>query len=66
MPEHQSAPSNSPHIDHPHCQRCGSAMWLARTTLETPERVTRTFECPVCEISLNSKVPRTFNEGPDG
>jgi DNA-directed RNA polymerase subunit RPC12/RpoP len=57
MPQHQSTPSKSLYIDHPRCSRCGSAMWLARTTPETPDRETRTFECPVCEISVNSKGP---------
>jgi transposase-like protein len=52
MPLSQSASSNSA-IDRPRCPKCASVMWLVRVQAEGQGIDKQTFECPVCDISVN-------------
>jgi Zn-finger nucleic acid-binding protein len=45
-------PSDSPDVERPICPACGALMWLARVTSDAPGYDKRSFDCPVCEISL--------------
>ena len=51
---HQTKTDRADHlqIDRPVCTQCGSQMWLARVAQDAAGKENRTFECPVCEISI--------------
>jgi transcription elongation factor Elf1 len=35
----------------PRCPVCGEEMWLVRVLPIAPDKIKRTFQCPVCEPS---------------
>lgn len=54
MPTTQTHRTDSPELDRPTCEQCGSRMWLRRIAHERPGQEFRTFECPVCEVSTGA------------
>lgn len=49
--------STAPFIDRPTCSTCGALMWLVVvTTFNASDVESRTFECPVCEVSTRASV----------
>ncbi|MCW5689742.1 MAG: hypothetical protein KIT76_14440 [Pseudolabrys sp.] len=54
MSKTQANDTNAPDIDRPVCARCGSQMWLARISPDVKGQEWRTFECPVCEVSIEA------------
>ena len=54
MSKTQANTTNAPDIDRPACGQCGSQMWLARISPDVKGREWRTFECPVCEVSIEA------------
>jgi len=59
MRETKTDRANACQIERPICARCGSKMWLARVTLAGPQSEFRTFECPVCEVSIGESCLAT-------
>ncbi len=59
MPTTQINATNLTDIDRPTCRACGSRMWLSRVSPPVQGHEWRTFECPVCEVSIaNDSTPR--------
>ncbi len=67
MPENKAAKAHTSDIDdRPTCPKCGSGMWLAHVeTQQGNNTEIRTFKCPVCEISPESKPPTRAGAAPD-
>ena len=56
IPIYQPSGPYSDSIKRPLCSKCDMRTWLTRIDLADPGYEKRTFECPVCEISVSETV----------
>ena len=51
VPHIQTSRADSPDIERPSCDACGSQMWLREVARAGHGTEARIFECPVCEVA---------------